>query len=108
MTARHPIRIVLAEDEPALRSLLARQLRKAGYQVVACENGKEALEAIRREVSCIVVADWVMPEMDGLELCRAVRALSEMQALSFVYFILLTAHSSKEQVVAGLEAGADD
>ena len=108
MTARHPIRIVLAEDEPALRSLLARQLRKAGYQVVACENGKEALEAIRREVSCIVVADWVMPEMDGLELCRAVRALSEMHALSVVYFILLTAHSDKEQIVAGLEAGADD
>jgi diguanylate cyclase (GGDEF)-like protein len=49
-----------------------------------------------------------MPEMDGLELCRTVRALVEMQALAFVYFILLTAHSEKERIVAGLEAGADD
>jgi len=101
-------RIVLAEDEAASRALLARQLQKAGYEVVACENGREALEAIRREVSCIVVADWMMPEMDGLELCRTVRSLGKMQALSFIYFILLTARSEQEQVVAGLEAGADD
>jgi two-component system cell cycle response regulator len=108
MPDRHPIRIVLAEDEPASRALLVRQLRKAGYDVVACENGKQALEAIRQEVSCIVVADWVMPEMDGLELCRTVRGLGEMQALAFVYFIVLTAHAEKERIVAGLEAGADD
>ncbi|MFQ5807114.1 MAG: diguanylate cyclase [Phycisphaerae bacterium] len=101
-------RIVLAEDEATARALLVRQLRKAGYEVIACENGKEALKAIRKEVSCIVVADWMMPEMDGLELCRTVRALGEMQALSFVYFILLTAHAEKERIVAGLEAGADD
>ena len=108
MFDRHPIRIVLADDEPTTRALLVRQLSTAGYQVVACENGKKALEAIRREVSCIVVADWVMPEMDGLELCKTVRALSEMRALSIVYFILLTARSDKGHIVAGLEAGADD
>jgi two-component system cell cycle response regulator len=108
MSDRPPIRIVLADDDSATRALLVRQLSAAGYQVVACKNGKEALEAIRQEVSCIVVADWVMPEMDGLELCRTVRALSEMRALSVVYFVLLTARSDKEQIVAGLEAGADD
>lgn len=100
--------IVLAEDDPSARKLLERQLIKAGYDVVACEHGREALEAIRREGSCIVVADWMMPEMDGLELCRSVRQLSAMQVLQFVYFILLTAHSEKDQIVAGLEAGADD
>jgi two-component system cell cycle response regulator len=101
-------RIVLAEDEPASRTLLARQLTKAGYEVIACEDGQAALDAIRNEISCIVVADWTMPKMDGLELCRTVRGLIEMQALSFVYFILLTAHSEKERIIAGLEAGADD
>jgi len=88
--------------------LLERQLAKAGYEVVACENGKQALEAIRRENACIVVADWMMPEMDGLELCKTVRMLGQMKAISYVYFILLTAQSDSRQIVAGLEAGSDD
>jgi two-component system cell cycle response regulator len=108
MPDRHRIRVVVAEDDDNSRALLVRQLRNAGYPVVSCENGKQALEAVRREMSCVVVADWVMPEMDGLELCRAVRELGDMQALSFVYFILLTAHAEKERIVAGLEGGADD
>ena len=100
--------IIVAEDDPSSRALLTRHLQKAGYEVSAHENGKQALERIRRENSCIVVADWMMPEMDGLELCRTVRSLCEFSAISFVYFILLTAHSEKDQIVAGLEAGADD
>jgi two-component system cell cycle response regulator len=108
MPDHRPIPIVLAEDDAASRALLAHQLRAAGHEVIACENGREALEAIRQRVSCIVIADWVMPEMDGLELCRIIRGLSEMEALSAVYFILLTAHSDKDEIVAGLEAGADD
>jgi diguanylate cyclase (GGDEF)-like protein len=108
MPDRHPPRIVLADDDADACALLARQLQSAGYDVIACKNGRDALEAIQQETSCIVVADWVMPEMDGLELCRTVRALAEMQALSLVYFILLTARSDRDQIVAGLEAGADD
>lgn len=108
MTDSRRAKLIIAEDESASRALLARHLSNAGYQVIACENGRQALEAIRGEGSCIVVADWMMPEMDGIELCRAVRELCEMQALSFVYFILLTAHAEKQQIVAGLEAGADD
>lgn len=108
MSESHSAHIVIAEDEAASRALLTRQLQNAGYEVVACENGKQALDAIRQETSCIVVADWMMPEMDGVELCRAVRELCEMQVLSYVYFILLTAHSEKQQIVTGLEAGADD
>lgn len=108
MSDRRATRIVVAEDDAASRILLTRQLRKVGYEVIACENGSQALEAIRQEVSCIVVADWLMPGMDGLELCRAVRSLSKTKALAFVYFILLTAHSEKDHIVAGFEAGADD
>lgn len=101
-------KIILADDDPAALKLLSRQLEKAGYEVIACVDGRQALEAIQREGSCMVVADWMMPEMDGLELCRATRQICELNSLSFVYFVLLTAQTDKEQVVAGLEAGADD
>lgn len=100
--------VVVAEDDPAARRLLVRQLQKAGYNVAACENGRDAVEQIQRASPCVVIADWMMPEMDGLELCRSVRSLQKLGVMGFVYFILLTAHSEKEQIVAGLEAGADD
>lgn len=100
--------IVLAEDEPALRVLLKRQLMRAGYTVAATANGLEALDAIRQTSPDIVIADWMMPEMDGLELCRAVRELSKNDVLGFVFLVLLTANADKEHVLAGFEAGADD
>ncbi len=100
--------VVIAEDDPASRRLLARQLERAGYRVIACENGREALEQAQQASPCVVIADWMMPEMDGLELCAALRSLQQLGVIGFVYFILLTAHSEKEQIVAGLEAGADD
>lgn len=100
--------ITLAEDDPASRELLKRQLEKAGYAVDACENGRAALDSLQRNNGGIVLADWMMPEMDGVTLARTVRELNTMQALPFVYFVLLTAHSETAQIVAGLEAGADD
>lgn len=101
-------KIVLAEDEPASRKLLTRQLELAGYTVIACEDGRVALDAVMQEKSCVVIADWMMPVMDGLEFCRLVRERSALGDLGFVYFILLTAHNERSQVVAGFEAGADD
>ena len=103
-----PRRIIFAEDEPASRALLSRQLESAGYDAIACANGQEALDAIRAEGSGIVIADWMMPELDGLELCALVRELGAMKTLGSVYFILLTANSDKESIVRGLDAGADD
>jgi two-component system cell cycle response regulator len=100
--------IVVVEDDPATRKLLARQLEAAGYAVGAYENGRVAVDPIIEMGSGMVIADWSMPEMDGLELCRAVRELEGMQAVSNVYFLLLTAHSAKDKVVEGLEAGAND
>lgn len=100
--------IVIAEDEVASRALLKRQLERAGYQVVACENGREALTAVVARGANLLIADWMMPEMDGIELCRAVRAAQSGSETGFVYVLLLTAHSATEQIVAGLEAGADD
>jgi diguanylate cyclase (GGDEF)-like protein len=100
--------VVVAEDDADTRRLLAAQLERAGYPVQACANGREALDAVRRLGSCIVVADWIMPEMDGLELCRAVAELRELGAIGSTYFILLTVHAEKENVVRGLGAGADE
>jgi diguanylate cyclase (GGDEF)-like protein len=106
--ADKPRQIILAEDEPASRVLLTRQLQQIGYEVVACCDGQEALEAIQAAGSGVVIADWMMPEIDGVELCRIVREQHALEALGMVYYILLTAHSEKENVIRGLDAGADD
>ncbi|MBL8880578.1 MAG: diguanylate cyclase, partial [Phycisphaerales bacterium] len=90
------------------RALIMKQMRAAGYEVIPCENGREAIDRLKEIGSGIVVADWEMPDMDGLECCRAVRELCELQVLGQVYFILLSANHEKEQVVLGFDAGADD
>ena len=100
--------VIVADDEPATRKLLEHQLQRAGQRVETYVDGRAALEAVTRTGSAVVLADWSMPEMDGIELCRAIRELQEMEALGNVYVILLTAHDSKERVVEGLEAGAND
>jgi len=97
--------ILLVDDEPTTRMMTARKLRRAGYEVDVAENGKEALDRLRQRLFPILLTDWEMPAMDGLELCRAVRAA---RFDSYVYIILLTARNSKANVIEGLEAGADE
>jgi two-component system, cell cycle response regulator len=97
--------ILLAEDDPVTRMLMTRFLKKAGYEVDAVANGAEALDKMTRRYYPILVTDWEMPEMDGAALCKAVR---NMQLDGYVYALLLTARDSKEHIIAGLEAGADD
>jgi two-component system, cell cycle response regulator len=97
--------ILLAEDDPVTRMLMTRFLKKAGYEVDAVENGFEALERMTKRYYPMLVTDWEMPEMDGVTLCKAVRTL---QLDGYVYALLLTARDSKEHIIAGLEAGADD
>lgn len=108
MEDAHRPYVVIADDEPATRALIMKQMRDAGFDVVACENGRETIDRLKEIGSAIVVADWDMPELDGLECCRAVRELCELQVLGQVYFILLSAKNEKEQIVAGFEAGIDD
>jgi diguanylate cyclase (GGDEF)-like protein len=97
--------ILLAEDDPVTRMLMTRFLKKAGYEVDAVSNGSEALDRMMARYYPILVTDWEMPEMDGVALCKAVR---NMQLDGYVYALLLTARDSKEHIIAGLEAGADD
>ncbi|RMF71126.1 MAG: response regulator, partial [Planctomycetota bacterium] len=96
--------VLIAEDEPASLKLLARQLENAGYRVIPCIDGREALEKIQQQPVDLLIADWNMPEMDGVELCRNIRRLTLTGGLPFVYFILLTAESEQKKIVEGLEA----
>lgn len=97
--------ILLVDDEPTTRFMAAHQLRRAGYEVEVAENGLQALESLKQRLFPILLTDWEMPVMDGVELCRAVRAA---QFDSYVYTILLTARGSTANVIEGLKAGADD
>lgn len=97
--------ILLAEDDPVTRMLMTRFLKKAGYEVTAVGDGNEALDRMSKRYFPILVTDWEMPGMDGIDLCKAVRTL---QLDGYVYALLLTARNAKEHIIAGLEAGADD
>jgi two-component system alkaline phosphatase synthesis response regulator PhoP len=96
-------KILLADDEHDILMLVNFQLQRAGYQVLLAENGREALEIAERERPALAILDRMMPEMDGVEVCKHLR-----QSQPDMYVILLTALGSEDQRVLGLEAGADD
>jgi phosphoserine phosphatase RsbU/P len=99
------MRILVAEDERISRQSLVRQLGKWGHGTVATEDGQKALAAWQTEPFEIVISDWDMPEMDGPSLIRRIR---ESKRDAYTYIILLTARSTKEDLIEGMEAGADD
>jgi phosphoserine phosphatase RsbU/P len=97
-------KVLVAEDDPVSREILTSLLKKWGYQVIVAEDGQEAMEALRAEREPILaLLDWMMPVMDGLEICRRVR-----EAGKSIYILLVTARAGKERLVEGLQAGADD
>ena len=99
------MKILIAEDDPVSRRLLQSYLQKWGHEVVVTTDGLQAWQMFEQDEFPLVITDWVMPEMDGIDLIQRIR-LSER---SFhVYIILLTGRSQKEDVVEGMEAGADD
>jgi putative two-component system response regulator len=99
------VKILVVDDDEITLDMLAMTLRLEGYDVLTARNGRDALATIKSEKIRMVISDWTMPEMDGIELCRRVRAESSQ---GYVYFILLTANSGAEETVAGFQAGADD
>lgn len=99
-------RRVLVVDESRLqRKILTASLGRWGYEVLEADGGKQALEICKQTPPDFVISNWIMPEMDGLDLCRAFRAIPRD---GYAYFFLLTAKSEKEEVIKGLEDGADD
>jgi CheY-like chemotaxis protein len=100
------MRILIAEDDPVSKYVLDAMLNNWGYEVVVTSNGNEAAEVLLGEnAPQLAVLDWMMPGMDGVEVCRAAREKMRDKSL---YVILLTAKAEKVNVVEGLEAGADD
>jgi|HubBroStandDraft_6_1064221.scaffolds.fasta_scaffold152177_3 two-component system cell cycle response regulator len=100
------MKILVAEDDAISRTLLSRTLLRAGYETIAVENGQEALAELMKEgAPRIALLDWVMPLKDGVEVCREIR---RRNVSNYTYLILVSSRESTEDIVAGLEAGADD
>ena len=100
------MRILIAEDDPVSCRLLEVTLCKWGYEVIACPDGSMAWETLQKsDAPSLAILDWMMPGMDGLQVCREVR---QKATEPYTYLLLLTARSQQTDVIAGLEAGADD
>jgi two-component system cell cycle response regulator len=100
------MRILVADDDPVSRRLMQGILQRSGYEVILAEDGVAACrELAKNDGPRLALIDWIMPEMDGLAVCREVRRRRDD---SYVYIALLTARQANEDIVAGLEAGADD
>ncbi|KKL82666.1 hypothetical protein LCGC14_1982470 [marine sediment metagenome] len=97
--------ILIVEDNPAARDVLDTALKGMGHDVLSAGNGREALELLRGSDCQLVISDWMMPEMDGIALCEAIRA---ERLDRYVYIVLLTAKSGTSCIVQGLSAGADE
>jgi len=97
--------ILIAEDDFVARRILHNMLEKLGHQVVVCENGLMAWEAIENNAARLAILDWMMPMLDGVTLCRKIR---EKNGSEYIYVILLTSNDQKSDIVEGLGAGADD
>jgi sigma-B regulation protein RsbU (phosphoserine phosphatase) len=100
------MRILIADDDSALRHGLFVRTSRWGYQPILCADGAEALAVLRGpDPPPLALLDWNMPGADGLVLCREIRSLPQLASM---YVVLLTAHSAREQMVTGLDCGADE
>ena len=99
------MKILVVDDDSISRRLLEVSLSSLGHEVVTAEDGQDAWEKYQAEPFKMVVSDWMMPNVDGLELCRRVRA---KPAQHYTFFMLLTGKNDKQSIVEGLSAGADE
>ncbi|MGD9368840.1 MAG: diguanylate cyclase [Desulfobacteraceae bacterium] len=97
--------ILVVDDDVVSRTVVEMHLLKAGFTVLTAANGSNALEQFDQQFFPIVLTDWMMPEIDGPQLCRLIR---EKKTDGYVFIILITARDSKTDIVSGLESGADD
>ncbi len=98
------MRVLIAEDSVVARKLLERNLQQLGYEVITAPDGAQAWELYRQSPAPIVITDWEMPQMNGVDLCRAIR---QRATEPYTYLMMLTARGQKEDKLQALEAGAD-
>ena len=103
MSSKFPIMVV--DDDIVSRTVVQKHLLKKGFEVDTAANGSEALQLFDKKFYPIILTDWMMPEIDGPQLCRFIR---EKKTDGYVFILLITARDSKTDIVSGLESGADD
>lgn len=104
MKKKH-IKILLVDDEPDILEIVGYNLSQEGYKILTAQNGREAISKAKKEKPHLIIMDVMMPEMDGIEACEAIRNIPE---LSEVIITFLTARAEDYSQVAGFEVGADD
>ena len=101
----NPPRILIVDDNETNRDILCTRLRPQGYELLEAADGEEALSLARQQLPDLILLDVMMPKVDGIEVCRRLKSDAE---LPFMAIILVTAKADSKDVVAGLEAGADE
>jgi C4-dicarboxylate-specific signal transduction histidine kinase len=99
------MKILIAEDDSASRLTLKAILQKWGHEILVAEDGNQAWEILQTDNPKLAILDWMMPGVEGIELCRRIRNRADRD---YIYVILLTAKVEKEDIIGGLDAGADD
>jgi len=99
------MKVLIAEDDKVSSKILERNIRNWGYKVIISNNGQQAWQAFQKGEIPLAILDWMMPKIDGLELCQRVRQLKKDH---YTYIILLTSKDRKEDILEGFRAGADD
>ena len=104
MTGDHPT-VLIVEDEPSQREVLAYNLKAEGFEVITADNGDEALLLVEEQEPDLILLDWMMPNLSGIEVCRRLKSRRETRSIPI---LMLSARSEDVDKVRGLETGADD
>jgi len=98
-------KILVVDDDQYIRLILQKKFLSQGYTVLVANDGESGLELAKKEAPDLIISDWMMPKMDGLEFCRLAK---QDDKLRFTYFIILTARDTQDDKIVGIETGADD
>jgi diguanylate cyclase (GGDEF)-like protein len=99
------VKVLVADDDPVTRELLRRILGERGYEVLSVEDGQQAWETYHASAASLVITDWEMPGLNGIELCSRIR---QHDTVGYTYIIFLTSRHGRDHLIEGLSAGADD
>jgi sigma-B regulation protein RsbU (phosphoserine phosphatase) len=99
------LKILVVDDDPNFKLFLLKTLEEWGHEVITADDGLEALDIMKKKPIRLIISDWMMPEMDGVQLCKNIRSWKDGD---YIYFIMVTTKSAQPDLITGREAGADD